>query len=299
MSSDQQLTPWPTASLSPEEVPLQAPEGSPPMVPNIGHALIFLLLLGVSFAAVWMVMGVVIGTHLFGKFSIAELQKNTFILISMMAAVYGMTILLSSGVLPRLWQRSLGEGVYWRAKTAGTRLLPLIGIGIGTSLTVELLSNFLPIPKSLPIDDFFKTPGSVWTVAGFGIFIAPVFEELAFRGFLLPALANAWDWTSYKFYKAAPPSIDADGQPRWSIPAMVVASLITSVGFAIIHSEQLAHSWAPLAVLYCVSLVLCAVRLQIRSLAASALVHASYNFTLFATMFIATGGFRHLDKLQG
>jgi CAAX protease family protein len=298
MSSDQQLTPWPTAGLSPEELPLQVPESSPPVVPNMGHALIFLFLLGVSFVVAWVVMGTVIGLQLFGKLSLTELQKNTYVLIGMMAGVYGMTITLSSGILPRLWQRRLRDGVYWNSESIRTRLLPLIGLGIGTSLAVELLSNYLPIPKSLPIDDFFKTPGSVWTVAAFGIFIAPAFEELVFRGFILPALASAWDWSVSKLRNSAGPSVDKDGQPRWSLPAMIVASLITSIGFATIHSEQLAHSWAPLVVLYCVSLVLCAVRLRMRSLAASALVHASYNFTLFAIIFIATSGFRHLDKIQ-
>ena len=62
------------------------------------------------------------------------------------------------------------------------------------SLAVQFLSNFLPIPKTLPIDDFFRTPADVWMVALFGTFLAPVCEELAFRGFLLPSLASAWDW---------------------------------------------------------------------------------------------------------
>ena len=69
-----------------------------------------------------------------------------------------------------------------------------VGGGVALSLVVQLLSNYLPIPKTLPIDDFFRTPADVWLVALFGTFLAPVFEELAFRGFLLPSLASAWDW---------------------------------------------------------------------------------------------------------
>ena len=65
---------------------------------------------------------------------------------------------------------------------------------MGLSLVVQLLSNFLPVPKTLPIDDFFRTSADVWLVALFGTFLAPVFEELAFRGFLLPSLASSWDW---------------------------------------------------------------------------------------------------------
>jgi len=49
--------------------------------------------------------------------------------------------------------------------------------------------------------------------------------------------------------------------------------------------------------LVCVSLVLCWVRLGIRSLAASVMVHATYNLLLFSMMALGTGGFRHLDKM--
>lgn len=298
MSTDPQLTPWPEAGLSSEGIPIPVPPNSPRMVPHVGHALVFLSLLLASLAVVWLGIGIAIGMHLFGKFSLLDLQKNTFLLVGIMAATYGMTIVLSSVILPLLWQRTWADGIYWRAQIAGKHFMTLIGIGIGLSLTVELLSNFLPIPKSLPIDDFFKTPSSIWTIAVFGVLVAPAFEELAFRGFLLPALANAWDWAASKLFDKTRPGIDADGQPQWSLPAMIVASLITSAGFARIHSEQLAHSMVPLAVLYCVSLALCAVRLRARSLSASVLVHAAYNFTLFATIFIATGGFHHLEKIQ-
>jgi membrane protease YdiL (CAAX protease family) len=46
-----------------------------------------------------------------------------------------------------------------------------------------------------------------------------------------------------------------------------------------------------------VSLVLCWVRLSTRSLAASVLVHAFYNFLLFSLMLLGTGGFKHMDKM--
>ena len=45
------------------------------------------------------------------------------------------------------------------------------------------------------------------------------------------------------------------------------------------------------------SLVLCFVRLRLRSVMASTLIHASYNATIFLTAFVATGGYRHLDKI--
>jgi membrane protease YdiL (CAAX protease family) len=46
-----------------------------------------------------------------------------------------------------------------------------------------------------------------------------------------------------------------------------------------------------------VSLVLCAVRIRTGSVAASAFVHSCYNLSVFVSLFVATGGFRHLDKM--
>jgi membrane protease YdiL (CAAX protease family) len=85
--------------------------------------------------------------------------------------------------------------------------------------------------------------------------------------------------------------------PHWSIAALVVSCTITSIAFALVHADQLAHAWAPLAVLFTVSLVLCGVRLWTQSLAASTLIHSIYNGTIFTILFFGTGGFRHLDKI--
>jgi hypothetical protein len=78
---------------------------------------------------------------------------------------------------------------------------------------------------------------------------------------------------------------------------MVIGSLLTSVPFALIHAEQTAYSIGPFLLLVSVSLILCWVRLSTRSLAASVLVHASYNFVIFLLMLIGTWGFTHLDKM--
>jgi hypothetical protein len=139
-------------------------------------------------------------------------------------------------------------------------------------------------------------------VALFGTLLAPVCEELAFRGFLLPSLASAWDWL--RSFRSAPEvglvisDRGPQDDPRWSIPALLFSCTVTSIAFALVHADQLAHAWAPLAVLFGVSLVLCGVRLWTHSLAASTLIHATYNGTIFTILFFGTGGFRHLDKIN-
>jgi membrane protease YdiL (CAAX protease family) len=109
-------------------------------------------------------------------------------------------------------------------------------------------------------------------VALFGVFVAPIAEEIAFRGFLYPALRP---WTG-----------------------RILGAILTSIPFAFLHAQQVAHAWGPLTMVFLVSLVLVAVRERTGSVAASALVHACYNLSIFAVIFYASGGFQHLDRLK-
>ena len=78
---------------------------------------------------------------------------------------------------------------------------------------------------------------------------------------------------------------------------MGAASVVTSLLFALLHGDQTGYSLGPFLLLVCVSLVLSWARLGTRSLAASVVVHACYNFILFSFMFLGTSGFRHLDRM--
>jgi hypothetical protein len=155
----------------------------------------------------------------------------------------------------------------------------------------------LPGPENAPIDRVFQVPGAVWLMVAFGITLAPFIEELVFRGFLLPALATAWDWSVEQIRDRPAPWPDPVRGTLWSLPAMIAASVLTSIPFAWIHAEQTGYSLGPFLLLVCVSLVLCWVRLSTRSLAASTIVHACYNLLLFSLMFWGTNGFKHMDKL--
>jgi hypothetical protein len=64
-----------------------------------------------------------------------------------------------------------------------------------------------------------------------------------------------------------------------------------------LHAEQVAHLWVVLLVLFSISLVLTYVRVKTQSVAASTLVHASYNGFIFLMTIVATGGYRHLDRM--
>ena len=150
----------------------------------------------------------------------------------------------------------------------------------------------------MPVEELFHSGISIWLLALFGSVIAPVFEEIVFRGFLLPALALAVDWLRLPRGADAAATLAAwRSAETFSAPALVVSAVMTSVLFALIHAPQVGYAMPSIALLAVVSLVLCAVRIRMRSVAASALVHGCYNLSVFVAVFVGTGGFRHMERM--
>ncbi len=144
--------------------------------------------------------------------------------------------------------------------------------GFVLAVGLQLLARLLPMPKELPIDSFFRTPAEAWALAILSVTLAPLMEELFFRGFLYPVLAR--------------------GIGVW------LAVLITALGFAALHASQLGFTWGPVLVIFVVGLVLTIVRAKTNSVAAGVIIHMAYNGTITVAMFAATDGFRHLEKLS-
>jgi CAAX protease family protein len=147
-----------------------------------------------------------------------------------------------------------------------------MAMGVGLAVVVQSASALLPIPKSLPIDLYFRDTVDAYMMAAFGLTFAPLMEELFFRGFLYPAVAR-----------------------RWGVVGGVV---VTSALFAFIHASQLAHAWAPLLLLFFVGVVLTVIRANKGSVATTFLIHVGYNATLFGLLYVASDHFRHFEKLS-
>ena len=55
-------------------------------------------------------------------------------------------------------------------------------------------------------------------------------------------------------------------------------------------------TWVPLMIILLFSILLTIIRARTKSLAMTVLMHTGYNATLFTTLFIATQGFRHMER---
>jgi hypothetical protein len=211
--------------------------------------------------------------------------------IPIQALSYGLIILVSIPVFSVLWHQSFSEGVHWNSREALSRWIRLAVLGLAAGFGISLAGSFLPMPSNPPItQDMMKSAAGAWMMLIFGLTAAPLLEELAFRGFLLPGLVNSFRWLADRG------AISEKGVKWVGIP---ISILITSIGFAFMHSPQVSHAWGPLLLIGTVSIILCVVRLAMNSVAAGVFVHAAYNFTLFAGVLYQTGGFRHLERLNG
>jgi len=266
-------------------------------IPHLGHLCLLGAFAAMGFVCATLLMMAAVHIHLFGMATMEKAAGDVHYILGSETIIYLILLAGSLLIFPLFWNKSFFAGIHWRGQAAlqlGWRL-PAIAVGCFTLAALD--ETLLPGPKHAPIEDIFRTPSAAWLMFAFGVTFAPFFEEIVFRGFLLPALATACDWISERFTHRRPRPLDENGHPLWSIPAMVIASVFTSLPFALVHAEQQGHSIGPFVLLVAISLILCAVRLSTRSLAASTLVHACYNFMLFFLMMISTGGFRHLDKI--
>lgn len=266
-------------------------------IPHLGHLAILGAFLAFGFLGAALVIRFALKFHLFGVHSLQAAITDIHYTLGSEGLVYLLTLIACLLFFPMIWHKSFFAGIQWNGTTA-LHLRRQLFLTAAICFVLALVNGLLlPGPKNAPIDKIFKVPGAAWLLFGFGVTFAPFFEEMIFRGFLLPSLCTAYDWIQERTKHIAMRPLDENGQPQWSFPAMIAGSILTSLPFAALHAAQTGYSWGPFVLLVGVSLVLCWARLSTRSLAASVLVHASYNFLLFSLMMLGTSGFRHMDKM--
>jgi membrane protease YdiL (CAAX protease family) len=197
-----------------------------------------------------------------------ELFKSPFFIVPVQFLAYVATFLLTRMYITLRAETDFWEAVSWNFPDLFDGM-KLAFLGMALAISSQVAEHFMPIPKNLPIEEYFSVPGAAPLLLAFAVLVAPFMEELFFRGLFFPALR----------VKAG----------------AIAAALFTSFLFALLHAGQLARAVGPLAVLFTVGLVLTGVRHRMKSLGASWLVHFCYNGTLFLMMTIATRGFRNMQ----
>jgi len=157
--------------------------------------------------------------------------------------------------------QSFKETIHWfRHHQFGTGFL--ISLGAALAISVLIVSSFFPTSEPSPIEKLLSSTTAMYVFAVFGIAVAPLFEEIIFRGFLFKVLAD--------------------------IRGPGTAVSVTAILFALLHLPQLWGSWAGIALIFVVGYVLSFVRQRSNSLIPSFIIHTSYNGMLFGVFALST-----------
>jgi uncharacterized protein len=169
---------------------------------------------------------------------------------SFYALLIGALYLLIAWRYRRPFWRSLG----WTFQFRGAWLYLLLGPPLAIGLAK--LADILHATGNSAIPTLITDRSSLIAVVIFGAIAGPVFEELVFRGFLQPLIAQ---------YSRA-----------W------IAIVLTAIPFALLHGPGFGWSWQSVTIVWIAGMAMGYVRYRAGSTAASTLLHIGYNSTLFA-----------------
>jgi len=271
------------------------------------------------------------GAYLLDLAKAGDLAANPLVSVPIQCVAYLVTFVFVRIYISGKARTPFWAAVKWNAPTVAL-LAQLLALGVLLALVVQFASALLPVPKNLPVEQYFRSRDSIWLVAAFGTIAAPLAEEIFFRGLLFPALRRMFHepesiaglgillwflsaipfvWVFYRYQR-----ISLFGIAILVAGALIIvaarlvrnrnlqnvntaaAIVVTGLLFALLHQGQLARAWAPLLLLFVVGVVLTTVRARLDSLAASWIVHAGYNATLFALLYAGTSGFKNLERIS-
>lgn len=214
-----------------------------------------LIFLGAAFLALLLGAGLVKGVFLLFRL---HPSTQTIELISAQLVGY----LLMFGALAAVFRMWYGRP-FWRSLGWKPLRIPFSVImiaGMATGIVVALGAGLIHVPDTPnPLTDLMEGRTAMILMAIFGVTIAPIAEELAFRGFLQPLLVRSLG------------------------PALGI--LLTAIPFGLLHFQEYGDSWTHVVLICFAGAAFGLMRHLTGSTKASALMHASYNLLFFIALF--------------
>ena len=173
---------------------------------------------------------------------------------------------LLSGALAVLF-RVQYDRPFWRSLGWVAPRLPLFSVvtgGVSLAMVLMLLAALIRTPRTEgPLTKLLEDPTSLILLAIFGSIVAPVCEELLFRGFLQPLLVR---------------SLGA-----------VAGILATALPFGLLHFYEYGKSWRHVLLISLSGVAFGWMRQATGSTKAAAGMHSAYNAFQFALLLMAKG----------
>lgn len=188
-------------------------------------------------------------------------QKGTFFLLTMQGLFYlfilGFLLVLSRIQHNQPFWRSLG----WQRPTT-QQAAGWIAAGGGLAVLAYLAMAIHPDTRSFALEKMFTTRAASMAIAAFAVGIAPVVEEVVFRGLLFAVCERA--------------------------AGLRFAVVITAALFATLHIPEYWPAWNHIVLIFLVGLVFSLARGRSGALTPSILLHIGYNSLMIVGFFFST-----------
>jgi membrane protease YdiL (CAAX protease family) len=195
-----------------------------------------------------------------------DLVKSEIVFLLLQQCVFYAFILVFLFLLAKLQhQPHVWKSLGWK-KPTGRQVAGYLGGGGGLAIATGLALWLLPDTQGFPLEKLFNSRTDSFALGAFAISIAPVVEELVFRGLLFAVFERA---VGLRF-----------------------AVVTTAVLFAGLHVPEYWHAWHHLFMILMVGMVFSLARGSTGSLAPSILLHVGYNSLIIISLFFSTQHFR-------
>jgi hypothetical protein len=197
-----------------------------------------------------------------------KLSADPFFLLALQTVFYGLVLaytylLVAVGHAKPFWAM-----LRWRRLPPGKTFACLVGGGLLT-ITIALLPPVLPDANQFPLENLFNSRAAAYAIGAFAILVAPLMEEIIFRGVLFGIFESQ---IGLRF-----------------------AILITAILFGGLHVPEYWGAWNHMFLIFLVGLVFSLARGMSGSLAPSVFLHVGYNGSMMLALFMSTEHFRNLS----
>ena len=214
-------------------------------------------LLFTSIAVIVLVCGVL-------SFAIPGLRDDpTPLLLPMQLALYVFVYICFYLIFKFRYGKSVFASLGWR-RTSSHPLVLVISGGV-LALAVSALAALIHTPQvKSPIDEITKTPLSLALFGIMAVTIAPLFEELFFRGFIQPLFSRTF--------------------------GMAAGVVLTAVLFGGLHAPEYSWAWQYALAVSIAGVAFGWLRARTQSIIPSTIMHGGYNLAMMLALIFTKFG---------
>jgi hypothetical protein len=258
--------------------PVESPPLPPPALPLTPREiwkwrdlLLFVVFLpfALMVSTLMVLVGYVVVRPFAGWHAPAEMAQRNPLFLLVMQCIFYVFILGFLFLLARLQhQQPFWKSLGWQKPTGKQVAGYLLGGG-GLAVGVSLALQVLPDAKEFPLEKLFNSPIASYAIGAFAVSLAPVVEELVFRGLLFAILERA------------------GGMP--------FAVVTTAILFAGLHMQEYWPAWHHMLMILAVGMVFSLARGTTGSLAPSIILHIGFNSFIMTGLYFSTQHFRAVE----